>query len=393
MYPDFRAQKSSFQRPKPKRIAWITPHYPPVKGGVSDHSGAIVQELRSLGHDVLVCSRPHETGFDRLDAELRAYRPDLVVVAFTPLAYAPHTGGIAPAFIRWSIGVRRRLACKAVLLAHEASLPLTFHLQARDFKLAALAATQMTQFSILAACFDSVLFSNAGTQRAWAQRLPPLANRFRTLRICSNIPYRPSADPRTELTAGRARVPTHTVLFFGTGHDSVLFDYVEAAVVAVLEMEPSAGLVIVGMSPEKLRRLRPSLADLGDRVQALGYVPAEQVSIWLQVATLVLAPLIEGVSARKGTVMAALQHGRTVVTTTGIHTLDDIAWNEICLLSPLDREAFAALTVKAFNDPELRAATGRAAQKEYDTHASAPVTASKILDYADSSGFSRLPSC
>lgn len=382
MHPDIGAHQSSFRDTHLKRIAWITPHYPPDRGGVSDHSSEMVNVLRSTGHDVLVCSRPHEIGFDHLDAELLAYRPEVIVVAFTPLAYAPHTGGLAPAFVRWSIGLRRRFGCKAILLAHEASLPFTFHAQKRQFKLAALAAAQMTQFAVLAACFDSVLFSNAGTQRDWAKRLPHWASRFHTIRICSNIPYCVNAAPDEALEASGARVPKPTILFFGTGHDSVLFDYVEAAFAALLEVEPAAGLVIVGMSPEKLRRLRPSLADLGDRVQALGYVSAETVSLWLQVATMVLAPLIEGVSARKGTVMAAMQHGRAIVTTRGVHTLEDIAWDDVCLLSPLEREAFVALALNAFNDLALRDAIGRAAQHEYDAHASASVTASAILQYA-----------
>ena len=66
----------------------------------------MVNILRSAGHDVLVCSKPHERGFAILDAELSAYRPDLVVVAYTPLGYAPSTGGIAPAF--YALGIRLR---------------------------------------------------------------------------------------------------------------------------------------------------------------------------------------------------------------------------------------------------------------------------------------------
>jgi glycosyltransferase involved in cell wall biosynthesis len=172
-------------------------------------------------------------------------------------------------------------------------------------------------------------------------------------------------------------------LFFGTGHESVLFDYVEAAFTELLKIAPDAGLVVVGMGPEKLYRLRPSLAALGERVQALGYVEAPHVSLWLQVAKLVLAPLIEGVSARKGTVMAALQHGQAVITTKAIHTLDDVAWSEICILSPLDRDYFAATAAKAFQDDEWRTRIGDAARAEYDAHASAAVTASRILSYAD----------
>ena len=92
--------------------------------------------------------------------------------------------------------------------------------------------------------------------------------------------------------------------------------------------------------------------------------------------------------------MAALQHGRTVVTTRGVHTLEDVAWNEICLLSPLDREAFAALAVKAFHDLELRTKIGHAARDEYEAHASESVTASLILDYADAArGVTRAAFC
>ncbi|HET7541843.1 MAG TPA: glycosyltransferase family 4 protein [Polyangiaceae bacterium] len=343
----------------------------------------MVKVLRSAGHEVLVCSRPHEAGFARLDAELAAFGPELLVVAYTPLSYAPHTGGIAPAFTFWSLGLRRRHRCRTVLLAHEASLPLTYYWQKRELKLATLAGAQIVQFASLAACFDVVLFSNVGTQRTWAKRLPHLANRLHTIRICSNIPYHHSHDARAELAAAGSTVPSPTVLFFGTGHETVLFDFVEEAFAAVRENESNAGLVIVGMSPEKLRRIRPSLADMDGRVQALGYVSAERVSLWLQVASMVLAPLVEGVSARKGTVMAALQHGRTVVATRGVHTLDDLAWDNICLLTPLDRKAFAAMAVRALRDPELRATTGRAARDEYDANASAYVTASSILAYAD----------
>jgi glycosyltransferase involved in cell wall biosynthesis len=386
MQPERPVPSSPPHRVVRRRIAWVTPDYPPDRGGVSDHTSEMVNVLRAAGHDVQVCSRPHERGFAILDAELTAYGPDLVVVAYTPLGYAPSTGGIAPGFTLWSIRLRRRLSCQAILLAHEVSLPLAAYWQNREFRLATLAATQIAQFSILAASFDSVLFSNASTLRTWAHGLSRFAGRFHALRICSNIPYNSSVDPSAALTAAGYSVPTPVILFFGTGHQSVLFDYVEEAFLALLEVEPKAGLVIIGMSPEKLRERRSSLADLGARVHALGYLAAEQVSLWLQVATLVLAPLIEGVSARKGTVMAALQHGRTVVTTRGVHTLEDIEWNKICLLTPLDRKAFAATAVKAFLDPELRAAIGRAARDEYDAHASASVTASMILEYADQLG-------
>ncbi len=364
------------------RVAWVTPDFPPDRGGVSDHSNEMVNVLRAAGHEVLVCSRPHEKGFANLDAALAIFAPDLVVVAYTPLGYAPRAGGIAPAFARWCAGLRQRHQCRAILLAHEASLPAAYLWKKREFKLAALGVAQVAQFSFLSTCFDSVLFSNIGTLREWQRRLPRLAARFHALRICSNIPYHPSDSPLLELAARGYSVPEPTILFFGTGHQSVLFECVERAFSALLAVAPNAGLVVVGMTPDKLYQVHPSFARRRTRVRALGYVAPEAVSLWLQVATLVLAPLVEGVSARKGTVMAALQHGRAVVTTSGVHTLEDIAWSEICCLAPREPKPFADVVLEAFLDPERRTQVGSAARAEYAANASAEVTASQILGYA-----------
>lgn len=363
----------------PRRIAWITPDYPPDRGGVSDHSAEMVGALRADGHEVMVCTRPQSIGFRHLNAELRSFRPDLVVVAYVPLGYAPRTGGIAPVFALWCAGLRRRLGCRTGLLAHEVSLPAAYLWKKRELKLAALGAAQILQFMQLARCFDAVLFSNEGTRLEWIERLPKSANRFNTLRICSNIPHRPSSDAVADLSQAGYSVPGQTILFFGTGHQSVLFDYVEAAFHEISKLSDEAVLVIIGMDRQKLLRLYPSLANLGERVRALGYVPAPEVSLWLQVAKLTLAPLVEGVSARRGTVMAALQHGQAVVTTRSYQTRNDVAWDEICILSARNRDQFAATAVNAFRDPDLLARLGRAARAEYEAHASATVTAREVL--------------
>ncbi len=365
-----------------RRIAWITPDYPPDRGGVSDHSSVMVGILRAAGHHVLICSKPHERGFSCLNSELAAYGPELVVVAYTPLGYAPRTFGLSPAFMLWSVQLRKRFGCRAILLAHETSLSVAYLWQRREYKLAALGVTQVAQFATLVKGFNAVIFSNMGAQREWARRLPRLMKQFHVIRICSNIAHEATSDAAAELRAAGYSVPSPTILFFGTGHEAVLFDYLDAAFRALIEIEPDARLVIVGMTLDKLREIHPSLANLGHRVQALGYVPAREVSLWLQVARLVLAPIVDGINARKGTVMAALQHGRAVVTTRGANTLDDIAWDDICLLAPLDRESFAAKAVAALRDPELCASIGRAARAEYETHASAQVTALRILECA-----------
>lgn len=366
------------------RVAWITPCYPPDRGGVSDHSCAMVSELEAAGHDVLVCVKPHERGFHELDAELDAYRPDVIIVAYVPLGFAPRTGGISPAFTRWCMRLRRFPNTSTLLLAHEASLPAAVHWRRREFKMALLGAVQVAQFEILARSFGRVVFSHKGNRDAWAERIPALSDQFHTVRICSSIPFARSYDPRSDLTTSGYSVPERSVLFFGSGHDSVLFDYVEAALVELLKVDPKIQLVVVGVDPAKLRRLQPSLAEFGPRVQALGFVPAREVSLWLQTAELVLAPLSEGVNARKTTVMAALHHGCAVVTTSGFHTRDDIPWAQICALASLNRTAFAAVAVKCLQDSSWRTRIGEAGRADYEAQASPSVTAGRLLAYAAS---------
>lgn len=365
-----------------RRIAWITPEYPPDRGGVSDHSSAMANALRAAGHEVLVCPRPHQSGYAAVDRTLRDFCPDLIVVAFVPLGYAPRTGGVAPAFTGWCASLRNKYSAEFLLLAHEASLPLDHSWRTRQWKLWTLALAQVIQFRLLVRSFEHVVFSNEGTRRLWARRMPRAAERFRTVRVCSNIAFNTTTDAARELAAAGYAVPASTVLFFGTGHQSILFDYVEEAFDSIWSVDPSARLVIVGMTPAKLAELSPSLAARGELVQALGYVAAPAVSLWLQIATVVLAPLVEGVSARKGTVMAALQHGQTVITTRGEHTLDDIDWADICVLSGFSASEFSARALAAFRDPALRLRLGAAARNEYELNASVPVTAARILELA-----------
>ena len=362
------------------RLAWLTPGYPPDRGGVSDHSQAMVNELRALGHDVLVCSNPHERGFRHLNTELSAFQPDVVVVAYVPLGFAPRTGGLSPEFTFWCARLATRFRASTVLLAHEVNVPPDYHWRRRELKLTLLGLAQIAQFEVLARVFDCVVFSHQGSLDIWKKRLP--GRRLHAVRICSSVKPVASEDPTAELKAAGYFVPAKTILFFGSGHDSVLFDYVEAAFVEVSKIEPRAQLVIIGMDATALRRRRPTLADFAPSVQTLGFVPEREVSLWLQASELVLAPLVEGVNARKTTVMAALQHGRAVVTTNGIYTRGDIPWADICALAPMDRAAFAAMAVACFQDATWRAKLGLSAQADYDANAAARVTAAQLVSYA-----------
>lgn len=363
------------------RVAWVTPTFPPDRGGVSDHSYAMVGALRDQGHTVLVCSKPHEQGYKRVNEELRDFKPEALVVAYVPLGFAPRTGGISPAFTLWCTQLRNQLEASLLLIAHEVCLPIADHWGRRELKLALLGAAQAAQFEVLARCFDSIAFSHEASRQIWANRIGKLQSRMHTIRICSSIPKVVSSNPAAELASSGYSVPRHTLLFFGSGHPSVSFEYVEAALVELIKVEPEARLVVIGLDAAKLRKIRPTLADFGERVQALGFVPARAVSLWFQVADLVLLPFVDGVNARKTTVMAALQHGCALATTRGVNTQEDIPWDRLCAVAPLEKAAYAAMSVKCFRDASWRAELGAAGRMDYEAHASPAVTAAQLLAY------------
>lgn len=95
-------------------------------------------------------------------------------------------------------------------------------------------------------------------------------------------------------------------------------------------------------------------ARLGGVVDYLGLLPSEEVSQWLQASRFLFLPYEKGLSDRRGTFMAALAHGKPVLTAppvvplpfikTGIHAL----WPE-----KADVSSYAELFIKLLTDDEL----------------------------------------
>jgi glycosyltransferase involved in cell wall biosynthesis len=100
-----------------------------------------------------------------------------------------------------------------------------------------------------------------------------------------------------------------------------------------------------------------------------GALPAEDVSSHLAAMDLHLTPFIDGVSTRRGSFMAGLQHGVPSVTTLGVHS-DHVlrgASGDAFAASPAgDAAAFAARSAALAGDEELRAAMRPAARRLYD---------------------------
>ena len=105
------------------------------------------------------------------------------------------------------------------------------------------------------------------------------------------------------------------------------------------------------------RRVRQMIAErnLSARIIATGYVDLPDVSAHLLAADVAVMPYRDGVSFRRTTLIAALQHALPVVSTTPAHAMPQLAdGDNILLTPPCDVKAFADAVTRVTNDPTLK---------------------------------------
>ncbi|MEZ4516232.1 MAG: glycosyltransferase [Chloroflexota bacterium] len=112
---------------------------------------------------------------------------------------------------------------------------------------------------------------------------------------------------------------------------------------------------------EFLDHLRTGItqAGLDDRVRWTGFLPPMRVSAYLGAADLMVMPYRDGVSLRRGTLMAALAHGRPVISTQSADsTLPLQHGANIWLVPPNDPTALSEAIAHLAVDPDLRSKLG-----------------------------------
>ena len=117
-------------------------------------------------------------------------------------------------------------------------------------------------------------------------------------------------------------------------------------------------------------------------LDAPGYLGTESIARRLAAADIFLSPLIDGVSTRRGTLMAALQHGLPIVGTAGPLT-DSIlleSGSALSLVAVGDRDGFADEVRRLADEAAERQSMRRAGRRLYERNFDWPVTAERILE-------------
>jgi glycosyltransferase involved in cell wall biosynthesis len=284
---------------------------------------------------------------------------DAVIVHYNPFSWGHW--GFAPELVRLLGRLRRRRPRLVVgILAHERYVDMD------GLRWTLMGAWQRAQFLTILRLAD-VAWSSTESFTDVLRR--QTSARVAQMPICSNLPNRRAARPLSREQLG-VDESTLVVAAFGTSHPSRLIGHLELGIAAIADAGQPVTLLNLGADA-------PPINVPVSRVQVLapGRLDATSLAEHLAAADLYLAPFVDGVSARRTTVMAALQHALAIVGTHG-HLTDTImrdAHDALLLTPSADSAAFAAAVRELAVDPAQRARRGAAARRFYETRCDWPI--------------------
>jgi glycosyltransferase involved in cell wall biosynthesis len=88
----------------------------------------------------------------------------------------------------------------------------------------------------------------------------------------------------------------------------------------VLSSRKDVTVLLLGPGSREFREQLVSCGAERQRINASGALPPRELSLHLSACDLLLQPYPDGVNGRRGTTMAALAHGKPVVTNSGLAT-------------------------------------------------------------------------
>lgn len=274
----------------------ITSEFPPQPGGVSDYTAQLAPVLEAAGQPVRVWC--HEFGkftpreLSQVGRELdRCAAPRRILLQWVPHGYGCRSMNVN--FCRWIASRPEPLE----IMVHEPGLGFGEGGMRHD----AVAAVHRLMTMILLRRAAHVWISIP----AWEARMRPYALGrkipFTWLPVPSNIPVSTTCTPRS-----------HPVGYFGQydDHSTKMLNQV----LDQLDMP----VLLIGRGSERISHRNAKIA---------GELAPLALSEAIQSCETIFHIYPDGVSSRRGTIMASLAHGMAIVTTTGKFT--EPIWREL----------------------------------------------------------------
>ena len=367
------------------RVLMLSGEFPPLAGGVGDYTARVVEALRELGHEVAALTGVLPTGLQdaqppawrwvrswgfgcwrTVEMALEESRADVLHIQYQAGAFG--LKGVVHALPLWLR--RRRRRPLVVTTFHDLRVPYLFP---KAGPLRPLAVRALLWGSDPAIFVDP---SDLARVQRWILRAPrggQAAGRqpWRWIPIGSNVPCAPPPgfDPATTRRELGADEKDLLIGYFGFLSASKGADTLLRALRLLLERGIPARLALVGATAgasnptdradEVLALTLARQLGVETRLRASGYLSPADVSAHLLACDVVALPFADGASFRRGSLLAAFEHGRPVVTTTPAPAArGEGRWSlepdrSFLAVPPGDPLALADALARLRDDPEL----------------------------------------
>lgn len=348
----------------------LTGEYPPQPGGVSDYTRLIAQGLSAAGDEVdvvaptdgpAVATAPewstnklrvhrlprgfHFRNFRRIETILAAAKCDRVLVQYVPHSFG--WKGMNIPLARW---IRRELAPRfpVDVMFHEVIFPFSWF----PLRYAILGQATAYMARQIASAADRIFVSVPAWQEI-VGRLCPSAREALWLPVPSNVPSQ-VGDEAVAAVRSRLDCGTPIVGHFGT-YGKFITDLLTPALERILAQRDDVRVLLMGRNSDDYRRqfleARPRFSE---RVLVTGPLDGAAVAAHLRACDVLLQPYPDGVSSRRGSVMAGLCNGAAVVTNLG--RLSDPLWSErgVAAVASPDATELAARCLELLADDASR---------------------------------------
>ncbi|NDJ85259.1 MAG: glycosyltransferase family 4 protein [Chloroflexi bacterium] len=367
------------------RIGIISGEYPPMQGGVGDYTRALARAIAAAGHEVYILTstaaqpvqhtlrvhvQPSVSRWGRWgkdDQSVRGDRQalswidknrlDIVNVQYQAAAYDMHVAVN-------NLPRRLRQRVPVVTTFHDLLVPYLFP---KAGGLRKRVIYQMARHS------SGVIVTNMADEHELhaAGDMPRIAR----IPIGSNIAVAPPPGYTKQSWRQQMHVPDDVLLvgYFGFVNASKGIDTLAHAIRLLVEREVNVELLIIGGQAGSSDRTNIEQADaierligglgINRRVRWTGFIEPAAVSAFLMACDVVALPFKDGVSLRRGTLMAALAHGCSIVTTfpgeLGPPELKDRV--NLRMVHPENPQFLADVLQELWRDPAQRTRLGEAA--------------------------------
>ncbi len=370
------------------KIGLITGEYPPMEGGVGAFTQELAQALSQSEHQIHIITKrdawppdipktvrqmrePIQLDFAQLHPTIRhwrwsalhqivslveRYEFDVLNIQYQAAAYNMHSpvANLMP----W----RFRALCPTVVTFHDLRVPYLFPKAGR---------LRQTAVNFMAKRAAGVIATNP-QDFATLQKMGLEPDRLTQIPIGSNISTREVLP--AEITAVRHELhlteDDHLLGYFGFLNETKGAD---TLLLALAQLPDNVHLVFIGgrtgasdtvnnqLFYDQLDEIIATLG-LTDRVHWTGFVPEHNVSVYLKTADLMVMPYRDGVSLRRGTLMAVLAHGRPLITTAPVTPTPELIHAQNVWLVPPDQpDALAQAIQTVLSDKALRTKLGTGA--------------------------------